>query len=236
MANVIARVNRPALVIAPNNKTLAAQLYGSSEFFPDNGALLRSYYDYYQPEAYVPSTDTFIEKDSSINDRSTRCALRRPRRCSSATTHDRRQRVVHLRSGSPESQMLVFRGGAPRPQRAAAKLIDIQYQQRRRLSPRHVPVRGDVVEIFPGVRGRVGAARRVLRRRIGRSRVRPAARREDRRRAVPRRDHCRRATTSRATASTTPSARSGRSGCGASSNCGGQAARSRASSSAPTST
>src|SRR5574341_2200056 len=69
MANVIARVNRPTLVIAPN-KTLAAQLYNEfKELFPENAVrYFVSYYDYYQPEAYVPSTDTYIEKDASIND------------------------------------------------------------------------------------------------------------------------------------------------------------------------
>ena len=69
MANVIARTGRPALVLAPN-KTLAAQLYAEfKEFFPENAVeYFVSYYDYYQPEAYVPSRDLFIEKDSSIND------------------------------------------------------------------------------------------------------------------------------------------------------------------------
>src|SRR6202008_4117948 len=69
MANVIARVNKPTLVIAPN-KTLAAQLYNEfRDLFPENAVrYFVSYYDYYQPEAYVPSTDTFIEKDASIND------------------------------------------------------------------------------------------------------------------------------------------------------------------------
>src|SRR5712692_11099716 len=69
MANVIARVNKPALLIAPN-KTRAAQLYNEfKELFPQNAVrYFVSYYDYYQPEAYVPSTDTYIEKDSSIND------------------------------------------------------------------------------------------------------------------------------------------------------------------------
>src|SRR6266581_6517166 len=69
MANVIANLNRPTLILAPN-KTLAAQLYGEfKELFPANAVeFFVSYYDYYQPEAYVPQTDTFIEKDSSIND------------------------------------------------------------------------------------------------------------------------------------------------------------------------
>ena len=68
MANIIARCGRPALVIS-HNKTLAAQLYSELKLFPNNAVeYFVSYYDYYQPEAYVPSTDTFIEKDSSIND------------------------------------------------------------------------------------------------------------------------------------------------------------------------
>ena len=69
MANVIARTNRPAIILA-HNKTLAAQLYGEmKEFFPHNSVeYFVSYYDYYQPEAYVPSTDTFIDKDASINE------------------------------------------------------------------------------------------------------------------------------------------------------------------------
>ena len=69
MANVIAQMNKPTLIIA-HNKTLAAQLYGEfKEFFPNNAVeYFVSYYDYYQPEAYVPSTDTYIEKDSAIND------------------------------------------------------------------------------------------------------------------------------------------------------------------------
>lgn len=69
IANVIAKLNRPAMVLAPN-KTLAAQLYAEmKEFFPENAVeYFVSYYDYYQPEAYVPASDTFIEKDASIND------------------------------------------------------------------------------------------------------------------------------------------------------------------------
>jgi len=79
MANVIARTQRPALVMA-HNKTLAAQLYGEfKELFPHNAVeYFVSYYDYYQPEAYVPSSDTYIEKDSSINDQIDR--LRHSRR------------------------------------------------------------------------------------------------------------------------------------------------------------
>ena len=99
MAHVIARLGRPALVMAPN-KTLAAQLYSEMrEFFPENAVeYFVSYYDYYQPEAYVPSNDLYIEKDSSINEHieqmrlsATKSLLERPR-------HDhRRDGVVHLR-------------------------------------------------------------------------------------------------------------------------------------------
>jgi len=76
MANVIANINKPALVIS-HNKTLAAQLYGEfKEFFPHNAVeYFVSYYDYYQPEAYIPQTDTYIEKDASINDRLDRLRL-----------------------------------------------------------------------------------------------------------------------------------------------------------------
>jgi excinuclease ABC subunit B len=77
MANVIAQVNRPTLIIS-HNKTLAAQLYGEFKgFFPENAVeYFISYYDYYQPEAYIPSTDTYIEKDSSINDEIDRLRLK----------------------------------------------------------------------------------------------------------------------------------------------------------------
>ena len=86
MAKTIEAVQRPALVLAPN-KTLAAQLYSEMKnFFPENAVeYFVSYYDYYQPEAYIPRTDTYIEKDSSVNRRSTACAIRQRGRCSSAT-------------------------------------------------------------------------------------------------------------------------------------------------------
>ena len=99
MAKVIEQTQRPALILAPN-KTLAAQLYGEfKNFFPDNAVeYFVSYYDYYQPEAYIPRTDTYIEKDSSINEQidrmrhaATRALLGTRRR------HHRRLGVVHLR-------------------------------------------------------------------------------------------------------------------------------------------
>ena len=156
MANVIARVNRPALVIAPN-KTLAAQLYGEfKEFFPDNGVrYFVSYYDYYQPEAYVPSTDTFIEKDSSINDEIDKM------RHSATKALLERNDVLIVASvsciyglGSPEKyfEMLVFleRGARLDRDKLLRKLIDIQYQRNDVDFHRGTfRVRGDVVEIFP---------------------------------------------------------------------------------------
>ena len=87
IASVIAQVNRPTLVLA-HNKTLAAQLYAEfREFFPDNAVeYFVSYFDYYQPEAYLPRSDTYIEKDSAATTRSTGSAMRRRMRCSSGAT------------------------------------------------------------------------------------------------------------------------------------------------------
>ena len=87
IAKVIEKANRPTLVIA-HNKTLAAQLYSEfREFFPDNAVeYFVSYFDYYQPEAYLPRSDTYIEKDSTATTRSTSSGTRRPTRCSSAAT------------------------------------------------------------------------------------------------------------------------------------------------------
>src|SRR3989339_173274 len=91
MANVIAAVNRPALVIA-HNKTLAAQLYGEFKtLFPENAvAYFVSYYDYYQPEAYIPSTDTYIEKDSAINEE-----IDKLRHAASPPLPERRRVIYH---------------------------------------------------------------------------------------------------------------------------------------------
>ena len=90
MANVIAQLNRPTLIIS-HNKTLAAQLYGEfKEYFPENAVeYFVSYYDYYQPEAYVPSTDTYIEKDSDINDE-----IDRLRHSATASLTERRDVIV----------------------------------------------------------------------------------------------------------------------------------------------
>jgi excinuclease ABC subunit B len=156
MANVIAALNRPALVMAPN-KTLAAQLYHEFKaLFPSNAVrYFVSYYDYYQPEAYVPSTDTFIEKDASINDEIDKM------RHSATKALLERNDVVIVASvsciyglGSPEAyfDMLVFleRGGRVDRDQLLRKLVEIQYERNDYDFHRGTfRVRGDVVEIFP---------------------------------------------------------------------------------------
>ena len=96
MANIIAALNKPTLIIA-HNKTLAGQLYGEmKEFFPENAVeYFVSYYDYYQPEAYVPSTDTYIAKDSAVNEEIDKLRLSATA-CSSSS-----QRILYLWSGQP---------------------------------------------------------------------------------------------------------------------------------------
>ncbi len=156
MANVIARVNKPTLVIAPN-KTLAAQLYNEfKELFPDNAVrYFVSYYDYYQPEAYVPSTDTYIEKDASINDEIDKL------RHSATKALLERQDVVIVASvsciyglGSPDAyfDLMVFleEGVEIDRDRVLRKLVDIQYQRNDYdFSRGTFRVRGDIVEVFP---------------------------------------------------------------------------------------
>lgn len=159
ISNVIAKVNKPTLVLA-HNKALAGQLYGEfKEFFPDNAVeYFVSYYDYYQPEAYVPSSDTYIEKDSSINDEIDKL------RHSATSSLVERNDVIVVASVSS-----IFGLGYPKEYRDQAlslrvgqelerdkllnQLIDVQFErndidfQRRRFR-----VRGDVVEIFPASR------------------------------------------------------------------------------------
>src|SRR3989339_1221828 len=156
LANVIAKINKPTLVIS-HNKTLAAQLYGEfKEFFPENAVeYFVSYYDYYQPEAYVPSTDTYIEKDASINDRLDRLRL------SSTTSLLSRQDCVVVASvsciynlGSPEDyrESLVFLdlGQIIRRDELLRHLIDIQYERNDYEFIRgKVRVRGDTIEVYP---------------------------------------------------------------------------------------
>ncbi|MDD4954364.1 MAG: excinuclease ABC subunit UvrB [Candidatus Omnitrophica bacterium] len=156
LANAIAELNLPTLVIS-HNKTLAAQLYSEfKEFFPHNAVeYFVSYYDYYQPEAYIPSTDTYIEKDSSINDRLDRLRL------SSTTSLMSRRDVLIVASvsciynlGSPDDYqgMLVFLEAGQEVARdeLITKLIQIQYERNDYEFIRgRIRVRGDVVEVFP---------------------------------------------------------------------------------------
>ncbi|MCX5706085.1 MAG: excinuclease ABC subunit UvrB [Candidatus Omnitrophica bacterium] len=156
LANVIAKLNLPALVIS-HNKTLAAQLYSEfKEFFPYNAVeYFVSYYDYYQPEAYIPSTDTYIEKDASINDRLDRLRL------SATTSLMSRRDVIIVASvsciynlGDPASyqELLVFLKNGQEVSRdeLIAKFIQIQYERNDYEFIRgRVRVRGDVLEVFP---------------------------------------------------------------------------------------
>ncbi len=156
MANVVARVGLPTLVLAPN-KTLAAQLYGEfKSFFPHNAVeYFVSYYDYYQPEAYIPQSDTFIEKDSQINE-----AIDRLRHSATRALFDR-QDVLIVASvsciyglGSPEAYsalMLHLEVGVDRPlDDILAKLVEMQYERNDYDFHRGTfRVRGDVLEIFP---------------------------------------------------------------------------------------
>jgi excinuclease ABC subunit B len=156
MANVIARIGRPTLIMAPN-KTLAAQLYAEMrEFFPENAIeYFVSYYDYYQPEAYVPSRDLFIEKDSSINEHieqmrlsATKSLLERPDAVIVATVSciygigdpvDYHSMILHLREHERTPQREIIR-----------RLAEMQYQ-RNELEFRRgtFRVRGDVIDVFP---------------------------------------------------------------------------------------
>lgn len=156
IANVIAQVNKPTLVLA-HNKILAAQLCSEfKEFFPENAVeYFVSYYDYYQPEAYVPSTDSYIEKDSSINDEIDKL------RHSATTALAERRDVIIVASvsciyslGSPEeyrSMVVSVRKGMEKPREQLLKeLVAIQYERNDVQFVRNkFRVRGDVVEIFP---------------------------------------------------------------------------------------
>ncbi|RMH47861.1 MAG: excinuclease ABC subunit UvrB [Gammaproteobacteria bacterium] len=156
MANVIARCQRPTLIMAPN-KTLAAQLYGEmKEFFPHNAVeYFVSYYDYYQPEAYVPASDTFIEKDASINDH-----IEQMRLSATKALLERRDVIIVASVsaiyglGDPESyhgMVLHLRVGDKVDQRyLLRRLADLQYVRNEVAFQRGTyRVRGDVIDIFP---------------------------------------------------------------------------------------
>lgn len=156
MANVIARLNRPALIMAPN-KTLAAQLYSElKELFPENAVrYFVSYYDYYQPEAYVPQSDTYIEKDAAINEE-----IDKMRHSATKALLERRDAVIVASVsciyglGSPETyfDLILFVEEGAQVERDALlrKLVNIQYQRDDFDFHRGTfRVRGDVVEVFP---------------------------------------------------------------------------------------
>ncbi len=156
IANVIAKVQRPTLVLA-HNKTLAAQLYGEfREFFPDNAVeYFVSYYDYYQPEAYVPSSDTFIEKDASINEHieqmrlsATKALLERPDAIIVATVSS----IYGL--GDPQAYLAMVlhlvRGEILDQRKLLRRLADMQYTRNEiDFTQGTFRVRGDIVDIFP---------------------------------------------------------------------------------------
>jgi len=156
VANVIARTGRPALVLAPN-KTLAAQLYGEFKaLFPENAVeFFVSYYDYYQPEAYIPTSDTFIEKDSSINDE-----IDKMRHSATRSLLTRRDVIIVASVsciygiGSPEAyaalHIFFHQGEDYGRDTLMRKLVDIQYERNDTDFHRGTfRVRGDVVEVFP---------------------------------------------------------------------------------------
>ena len=158
MANVIKELNRPTLIIA-HNKTLAAQLYSEfKEFFPNNAVeYFVSYYDYYQPEAYVPSSDTYIAKDSAINDE-----IDKLRHSATAALSERRDVIIVASVsciyglGSPidyQEMVISLRPGMIKDRdEVIAKLIEIQYDRNDMDFKRGTfRVRGDVLEIFPAI-------------------------------------------------------------------------------------
>lgn len=166
MANIIERVNRPTLVLA-HNKTLAAQLCSEfKEFFPENAVeYFVSYYDYYQPEAYVPTTDTYIEKDSAINDE-----IDKLRHSATAALSERRDVIIVASVsciysiGDPidyRNMVISLRTGMEKSREdLIAKLVEIQYERNDINFVRNkFRVRGDTLEIFPA--GSNGSAVRV---------------------------------------------------------------------------
>jgi excinuclease ABC subunit B len=156
MANVIQQINRPTLIIS-HNKTLAAQLYGEfKEFFPENAVeYFVSYYDYYQPEAYVPSTDTYIEKDSDINQE-----IEKLRHSATAALFERRDVIIVASVsciyglGSPveyENQMISLRPGMEKSRREIMEQLVANQYARNDISFERgtFRVRGDIIDIYP---------------------------------------------------------------------------------------
>lgn len=156
MANVIAKLNKPTLIIS-HNKTLAAQLHGEMKaYFPNNAVeYFVSYYDYYQPEAYVPSTDTYIEKDSDIN-----AEIEKLRHSATAALFERKDVIIVASVsciyglGSPvdyENQVISLRPGMEKSrEEILRKLVDIQYDRNDIAFERGTfRVRGDIIDVFP---------------------------------------------------------------------------------------
>src|SRR5271155_5378462 len=155
MAKVIEHSNRPALVMA-HNKTLAAQLYHEFKyFFPENAVeYFVSYYDFYQPEAYVPASDTFIEKESTINDE-----LDKLRMSATRSLFERRDVIIVASVsciyglGSPEAyygmMLLLEKGQQIARESILRKLVEIQYERTEGLRRGTFRVRGDMIEIYP---------------------------------------------------------------------------------------
>jgi len=159
IANVIANLNKPTLVIA-HNKTLAAQLYGEfKSFFPENSVeYFVSFYDYYQPEAYIPSTDTYIEKDSSIND-----DIDRMRHSATRSVLERNDTIVVASVsciygiGSPDDylgmHLVIEEGTRIERDEFLVKLVEMLYERGEDFKRGTFRVRGDTVEIFPSFSG-----------------------------------------------------------------------------------
>ena len=192
MAHVIERTERPAIILAPN-KTLAAQLYGEMKsFFPENAVeYFVSYYDYYQPEAYVPRTDTYVEKELSLNEQIDRMRHSATRAILERRDVDRRRLgVLHLRYRLGRDLFAddpVARQGRPdQPHPAAGPLCRTAVPaQRPQFLPRHLPRARRHDRDLPGaLRGPRLADLAVRRRDRGDPRDRPADRREDRDAAI----------------------------------------------------
>src|SRR5690606_9934210 len=156
MANVIAQCQRPAIIMA-HNKTLAAQLYGEfKEFFPNNAVeYFVSYYDYYQPEAYVPSSDTFIDKDASVNEH-----IEQMRLSATKALMERRDAIIVATVsaiyglGDPDSYLKmmlhIVRGDSIDQRAILRRLAELQYTRNEMDFHRGTyRVRGDVIDIFP---------------------------------------------------------------------------------------
>ncbi|MFT5118315.1 MAG: excinuclease ABC subunit B, partial [Kiritimatiellia bacterium] len=156
IANVVEEINRPTIVMV-HNKTLAAQLYGEfKEFFPDNAVeYFVSYYDYYQPEAYVPSSDTFIEKDSSINEH-----IEQMRLSATKALMERTDTIVVATVsaiyglGDPEAYLKMVlhidRGEKIDQREVLRRLAELQYNRNDAVFQRaSYRVRGDVIDVFP---------------------------------------------------------------------------------------